>query len=70
MKYTQELIEKAMKCKDAEELLALAKAEGSDLTKEEAEKFFAVSMNDELGLDDMELVAGGRHLSCSTYEGC
>lgn len=34
---TNEMIEKAMQCKTVEELMALAKAEGVEITKEEAE---------------------------------
>ncbi len=33
---TKEMIEKAMQCETADELIALAKAEGITLTKEEA----------------------------------
>ena len=34
---TKEMIEKAMQCKTADELMALAKSEGVELTKDEAE---------------------------------
>ena len=37
----KELIEKAMHCKNAEELMALAESEGISLTKEEAEAYLA-----------------------------
>lgn len=37
----KELIEKAMHCKNAEELMALAESEGITLTKEEAEAYLA-----------------------------
>ena len=36
-----ELIEKAMHCKNVEELMALAESEGISLTKEEAEAYLA-----------------------------
>ena len=42
---TKEMLEKAMQCKTAEELIAYAKTAGVDLTKEEAEAYF-----DELSL--------------------
>ena len=45
---TKEMLEKAMQCKDADELIALAKAEGKEITKEEAEAYLAE-------LDDVEL---------------
>ena len=37
----KELIEKAMHCKNVEELMALAESEGISLTKEEAEAYLA-----------------------------
>lgn len=37
----KELIEKAMHCKNAEELMALSESEGISLTKEEAEAYLA-----------------------------
>ena len=37
---TKEMLEKAMQCKTAEALIAFAKTEGVDLTKEEAEAYF------------------------------
>ena len=48
---TKEQIEKAMGCETAEELMAVAKAEGIELTKEEAEAYLAE-------LSDFELRAG------------
>ena len=36
---TKEMIEKAMQCKTADELIALAKTGGYELTKEEAETY-------------------------------
>lgn len=37
-KFTKEQIEKAMQCKNADELLALAKAELYDMTRDEARR--------------------------------
>ena len=45
---TKEMLAKAMQCETAEDLIALAKAEGKEMTKEEAEAYLA-----ELG--DVEL---------------
>ena len=45
---TKEQVAKAMACKTAEELMAMAKAEGIELTKEEAEAYLAE-------MDDVEL---------------
>ena len=62
---TKELIEKAMQCETADELIALAKSEGVELTKEEAEAYLAEL--DDFELDDAMLrnVAGGGDLACS-----
>lgn len=38
---TKELVEKALQCKTAEDLMELAKAEGVAITKEEAEAYMA-----------------------------
>jgi len=56
---TKEMLMKAMKCKSADELMALAKSEGFELTKEEAEAYLAELEN--MALDDKALdkVAGG-----------
>ena len=39
---TKEQIQKAMACETAEELMAVAKTEGYELTKDEAEAYLAV----------------------------
>ena len=38
---TKEMIAKAMQCRTTEELMALAKSEGFEVTKEEAEAYLA-----------------------------
>ncbi len=53
---TKEQIEKAMGCETAEELMAVAKAEGIELTKEEAEAYLA-----ELSDFENNAAGGGRH---------
>ena len=59
---TKEMVTKAMQCKTADELLALAKTGGYELTKEEAEAFLA-EMNDvELDETALKKVAGGGNL--------
>ena len=57
---TREQVEKAMSCKTAEELIALAKAQGIELTKEEAESYLAELEDFELDGDMLKRVAGGR----------
>lgn len=56
---TKEQVAKAMACKTAEELMALAKAEGFNLTKEEAEAYMAEFDDMELDTESLKNVAGG-----------
>jgi len=56
---TKEQIRKAMQCKTAEELMELAKAEGLELTKEEAETYMAEMADFELDGDNLKNIAGG-----------
>ena len=56
---TKEMIEKAMQCETAEELIALAEAEGITLTKEEAEAYLAELEDFELDDAMLRNVAGG-----------
>ena len=56
---TKEMLEKAMQCKTAEELIAYAKTEGVDLTEEEAEAYFDELSECELKDGDLKHVAGG-----------
>ena len=56
---TKEMVEKAMGCKTAEELMALAKAEGYELTKDEAESYLAEMADMELTDAELKQAAGG-----------
>ena len=56
---TKEQVAKAMACKTAEELMAMAKAEGIELTKEEAEAYMAEMEDMELDSESLKNVAGG-----------
>ena len=58
---TPEMIEKAKAAKSAEELLALAKANGVEMTADEAKTYFAQMgpKSGELSDDDLDNVAGG-----------
>ena len=56
---TKEMIEKAMQCETADELIALANAEGITLTKEEAEAYLAELEDFELDEGMLKNVAGG-----------
>lgn len=56
---TREQIQKTMACKTAEELIALAKTEGVDLTKEEAEAYITEMEDFELDEATLSRAAGG-----------
>ena len=64
-KITKEMMEKAEQCKTADDLVALAKANGITLTKEEADAYLAEMDNMELDEDALDNVAGG-----SSYSDC
>ena len=56
---TKEMIAKAMQCKSVDELMALAKTEGFEITKDEAEAYFAELADVELDEKTLRNVAGG-----------
>ena len=56
---TKEQIAKAMSCETVEELMELAKAEGIELTQEEAEAYMVEMADVELDSDALKNVAGG-----------
>ena len=56
---TKEMLEKAMQCKDADELVTLAKTGGIEMTKEEAEAYLAELADFELDSGHLKSVAGG-----------
>ena len=58
-KITKEMMEKAEQCKTADDLVALAKANGITLTKEEADAYLAELENVELDKETLDKVAGG-----------
>ena len=58
-KITKEMLEKAMQCETAEDLMALAKAEGMELSKEEAEAYLDKLEDIELDGAFLNKVAGG-----------
>ena len=66
---TKEQITKAMSCETAEELMALAKAEGIELTKEEAEAYMSELTDFELDEAALKNVAGGAK-ACYGVDGC
>ena len=58
-KITIEMIKKAMECDTADDLIALAKSEGFEITKEEAEAYMAEMADVELDNEQLQKVAGG-----------
>ena len=72
-KLSKEQIQKAAACGSAEELMALAKAEGYELTKDEAEAYLAELSVRDLDDGEMRAVAGGQRLEeidCRQLEEC
>ena len=57
---TEEMILKAMQCKDADELAVLVKNYGIDITKEEAEAYLTELEDYELDGTQLKNVAGGK----------
>ena len=58
-KITNKMLEQASQCKTAEQLIALAKTEGIEITKTEAEAYLAELDNCELDGAALDKVAGG-----------
>ena len=56
---TKEMIAKAMQCKTVDELMALARSEGFEITKDEAEAYFAELADVELDEKALRNVSGG-----------
>ena len=66
---TKEMLAKAMQCKTADELMELAKAEGYDITKDEAEAYLAELPECELKDGQLRRIAGGTAftIKCPAY---
>ena len=65
----QEMIQKALQCNTAEDLIAYAKAEGLDITKDEAEAYMAELADVELDGNELTKIAGGAsYKDCSDYD--
>ena len=56
---TKEMIAKATQCRTVDELVALAKAEGFEITKDEAEAYFVELSDVELDSEKLKNVSGG-----------
>ena len=64
---TEEMIEKAMQCKTAEDLIEYAKTEGVELSKAEAEAYMTELTDVELDEAALKKIAGG---DCYAVDGC
>ena len=64
-KITKEMLAKAAQCETAEQLIALAKASGTEITKAEAEAYLDELQNTELDINALDKVAGGGSYDCS-----
>ena len=69
-KLTKEQLAKALVCKTAEELMALAKTEGFEITKAEAEAYLDELENCELDRKDLDKVAGGSGAEQWCWKNC
>ena len=67
-KLTKEMLEKASMCKTADELIAMAKTQGIEITKDEAEAYLDELDDFELFPEALENVAGGVLMACD--DGC
>ena len=56
---TKEMLAKAVQCRNADELIALAKTRGMEMTREESEAYMAELADFELDADTLQNVAGG-----------
>ena len=66
---TKEMLAKAMQYETADELIALAKSKGIELTKEEAEAYMAELEDLELDEENIKKIAGGKDgTRCSNLE--
>lgn len=71
---TKELVEKALQCRSVDELMALVKTAGFELTKEEAESYMMELADFELDENQLQQVAGGsgkcykdcKHIDCGS----
>jgi len=68
MEFSKELIAKARACKTEEELKALAKENGIEITDEEVKQFVAENAEGELAEEELGAVSGGRACKRNAYE--
>ncbi len=69
-KITREMLAKAAMCQTAEQLIELAKTQGMEITKAEAEAYLAEMDNVELDNAALDKVAGGGCYNDNNFEPC
>ena len=69
-KISREVLEKLAKCQSEEEVIALAKENGVEMTAEQAKAFMGEVENFELNEEDLKKVAGGYCNDCFDDEYC
>jgi hypothetical protein len=69
-KITKEMLEKAAKCQTSEELIALAKTAGIEITKAEAKAYLDELQDVELDNATLDKVAGGVSSTCWGLDSC
>ena len=69
-KITKEMLAKAAKCETADELIALAKTEGVEMTMAEAEAYLDELEDIDLSTAELEKIAGGdgHDLNCPRHD--
>lgn len=68
MNFTAEQIRKASACGSVDELAAFAKAQGVELTDDEAGKYFSAISAKELSPDDLDGVTGAGESECKIMD--
>ena len=69
-KITREMLAKAAKCNSADELIALAKRSGIEITKAEAKAYLDELQDVELDNATLDKVAGGVSSTCWGLDSC
>lgn len=64
IKLDEKIIVALQGCKDAKEVVALAKSKGIDLSEEKAGKLLKLVQNDKLSDEELGMVVGGCNAPC------
>ena len=64
---TDEMLKKANECKNTDELIALAKEYGVELTQEQADAFMDEATDTELSAEALDQISGARPINEPSY---